>query len=162
MTTLLTAPVTLDETDRKILELLQEDGRMTHAAIGAVVGLTPPSVYERVRKLEQRGVIERYGAVINPASVGRGLTAFIRLTTTDDERYDAGVQALREDPDILECFHVAGEDCFLIKTKVAGTADLEALLRRIRTMITVQRSVTMIAISTVKEHAPLGIAASAD
>jgi Lrp/AsnC family leucine-responsive transcriptional regulator len=156
------APVTLDETDRRILQLLQADGRMTHAAIGAEVGLTPPSVYERVRKLESRGVIERYGALINPASVGRGLTAFIRLTTTDDERYESGVQALRDDPDILEVFHVAGEDCFLIKTKVAGTSELEELLRRIRGMMTVQRSVTMIAISTIKEHAALSISALAD
>jgi Lrp/AsnC family leucine-responsive transcriptional regulator len=153
---------TLDDTDRKILQLLQADGRMTHAAIGNEVGLTAPSVYERVRKLESRGIIERYGALVNPAAVGRGLTAFIRVTTADDERYESGIAALRDDPDILEAFHVAGEDCFLIKTKVAGTAELEAVLKRVRSYFSVQRSVTMIAISTVKEHASLVIADSAD
>lgn len=150
-----TAPAVLDETDQKIIELLQEDGRMTNAAIGARVGLTPPSVYERVRKLEQRGVIRGYTAVIDPAALGKRLTAFIRLTTVDDAMYDEGVQALRDDPDVLECHHVAGEDCFLIKTKVSDTAELEALLRRVRSVITVQRSVTMIAISTIKESAAI-------
>jgi len=147
-----TTVATLDDTDRKIIELLQVDGRMTHAALGAAVGMTAPSVFERVRKLEQRGVIKGYSAIIDPAAVGKPLTAFIRLTTTDDDRYDEGIQSLRDDPDILECFHVAGEDCFLIKTKVHDPGELEDILRRIRTLITVQRSVTMIAISTVKEH----------
>jgi Lrp/AsnC family leucine-responsive transcriptional regulator len=100
--------------------------------------MTAPSVFERVRKLEQRGVIKGYSAIIDPKAVGKPLTAFIRLTTTDDDRYDEGVQALRDDPDILECFHVAGEDCFLIKTKVHDPGEL-GLLRRIRTLITVQQ-----------------------
>jgi len=147
-----TATRVLDETDQKILELLQEDGRMTNAAIGARVGLTPPSVYERVRKLEQRGVIRGYTAIIDPAALGKTLTAFIRLTTVDDESYEPGVEALRSDPDILELHHVAGEDCFLIKTKVEDTGALEALLKRIRGTVTVQRSVTMIAISSYKEN----------
>lgn len=145
----------LDEIDRKIIDLLQEDGRMTHAALGKAVGLTAPSVFERVRKLEQRGVIRGYAAMIDGASVGRPLTAFIRIMAAADERYDAGVEALRNDPEILEFFHVAGEDCFLLKTKVHDPGDLEEILRRIRSVITVQRSVTMIAIATVKEHAPV-------
>ncbi|HET8943993.1 MAG TPA: Lrp/AsnC family transcriptional regulator [Dehalococcoidia bacterium] len=147
----------LDETDRKILALLQADARMTNAAIGTEVGLTAPSVFERIRKLEQRGVIRGYSAVIDPNALGKVMTAFLRLTVADDERYDSGVQALRDDPDVLECYHVAGEDCFLIKTKVASPAELEALLGRIRGSITVQRSVTMIALSTVKEDTPISI-----
>ncbi len=65
--------------------------------------------------------------------------------------------ALRDDPDVLECYHVAGEDCFIIKTKVASPAKLEALLGRIRSKITIQRSVTMIALSTIKEDTPLSL-----
>jgi Lrp/AsnC family leucine-responsive transcriptional regulator len=147
----------LDETDRKILALLQADARMTNAAIGTEVGLTAPSVFERIRKLEQRGVIRSYSAVIDPNALGKVMTAFLRLTVADDDRYESGVQALRDDPDILECYHVAGEDCFLIKTRVANPAELEALLGRIRGSITVQRSVTMIALSTVKEDTPISI-----
>lgn len=151
------APVTLDDTDRKIVALLQKDARMTNAAVAAEVGLTAPSVFERVRKLEQRGVITGYSANVDPAALGKVLTAFIRITVADDEKYDVGVQTLRDDPDILECYHVAGEDCFLLKTKVANPQELEALLRRIRSRLTVQRSVTMIAISTIKEDTPISI-----
>jgi Lrp/AsnC family leucine-responsive transcriptional regulator len=149
--------VGLDETDRKIIALLQDDARMTNAAVAARVGLTAPSVFERIRKLEQRGVIRGYSAVVDPIALGKVMTAFIRLTAADDEKYGAGVEALREDPDVLECYHVAGEDCFIVKTKVANPAELEALLGRIRSKLTVQRSVTMIALSTIKEDTPLSL-----
>jgi Lrp/AsnC family leucine-responsive transcriptional regulator len=147
----------LDETDRKIIALLQNDARMTNAAIGAKVGLTAPSVFERIRKLEQRGVIRGYHASVDPNALGKVMTAFIRVTAADDEKYSTGVEALRADPDVLECYHVAGEDCFIIKTKVASPAELEALLGRIRSKITIQRSVTMIALSTIKEDTPLSL-----
>lgn len=149
----------LDEIDRKILALLQRDGRMTNAAIGAEVGLTAPSVFERVRKLEQRGVIRGYSALVDAAALGKTLTALIRLTVQPDERHDRGMRAIADDPDVLEMYNVAGEDCLVIKTKVASTADLEALTRRIRRQITVLRSVTMIALSTLKENSPVNVEA---
>jgi Lrp/AsnC family leucine-responsive transcriptional regulator len=145
----------LDEIDRKILDLLQRDARQTNAALASQVGLTAPSVFERVRKLEQRGVIRGYSAVVDPSALGKGMTAFLRVTAELDDRYDAGVGAIAADPDVLELYHVAGEDCFLIKTKVANTAELEALIRRIRGALTVQRSVTMIALAAMKENSPL-------
>ncbi|MCL4368399.1 MAG: Lrp/AsnC family transcriptional regulator [Actinobacteria bacterium] len=150
----------VDEIDRKILALLQRDGRMTNAAVGAEVGLTAPSVFERIRKLEQRGVIRGYSAIVDAAALGKTLTALIRLTVQADERYDRGLRAIADDTDVLEMYNVAGEDCLVIKTKVAGPADLEALIRRIRSMITVQRSVTMIALSTLKENAPVNVEVS--
>lgn len=150
--------VSLDETDRKILELLQRDARMTNAAIGAEVGMTAPSVFERIRKLEQRGVIERYTAVINPPAVGKSITALIRLTAAWDDKHDPGVLDISRDPDVLELYNVAGEDCFVIKTRVGNPEELEALLQRIRSKITVQRSVTMIVLSIIKENAPLNCA----
>jgi Lrp/AsnC family leucine-responsive transcriptional regulator len=150
----------LDEIDRKILDLLQRDARMTNVAIAAQVGLTAPSVFERIRKLEQRGVIRGYKAIVDAAAVGKPLTAFTRLTVAYDDRYAAGVEAISLDPDVLECHHVAGEDCLIIKTKVADPAHLESLLRRIRGHIAVQRSVTMIALTIVKEDAPLNVLTS--
>jgi Lrp/AsnC family leucine-responsive transcriptional regulator len=147
----------VDEIDRKILALLQRDARMTNAAVGAEVGLTAPSVFERIRKLEQRGVIRGYSALVDAAALGRPLTALIRLTIEWDEKSDSGMQALAGDPDVLELFSVAGEDCLIIKTKVARPAELEALIRRIRSHITVQRSVTMIALSTLKENSPVNV-----
>ena len=146
---------TLDDVDRKILDLLQQDGRMTNAAIGAEVGMTAPSVFERIRKLEQRGVIKGYSAVVNPAALGKVITAFIRLTAAWDERHEPGIAEISRDPDVLELYNVAGEDCFILKTRVDNPEQLEALLQRIRSRITVQRSVTMIAMSAIKENAPL-------
>jgi Lrp/AsnC family leucine-responsive transcriptional regulator len=152
----------LDDTDRKILDLLQRDARMTNAALATEVGLTAPSVFERVRKLEQRGVIRGYTIDVDPAALGKTLTAFIRITAQFDDKYASGVKAIALDPDVLELYSVAGEDCFVIKTKVAGPAELEALINRIRRQITVQRSVTMIALSALKENAPLNMLSSAE
>jgi len=154
--------ITLDDTDRKILDLLQRDARMTNAAIGAEVGMTAPSVFERIRKLEQRGVIQRYAAVINPLALGKTITAFIRLTAAYDERHDLGIAEISRDADVLELYNVAGEDCFILKTRVGNPEELEALLQRIRSKITVLRSVTMIAMSAIKENAPLKCEASTD
>lgn len=148
---------TLDPIDRKILALLQADGRMTNAALAEQVNLTAPSVFERVRKLEQRGVIKRYTVEVDAEALDRGLTAFVRLTLAYDDRHAAGMQALRADPDILECYSVAGEDCLILKTRVEDTAALEALLRRVRGHLTVLRSITMIALSAIKEGGALDV-----
>ncbi|HET7011869.1 MAG TPA: Lrp/AsnC family transcriptional regulator [Anaerolineales bacterium] len=150
----------LDATDHKILELLQQDARMTNAAIAAKVGLTGPSVFERIRKLEQRGVIQGYTVRVDAAALGRPMTAFIRITAAYDDRYAAGVKAIIGDPDVLECYNVAGEDCFILKTKCSTPRDLEDLLVRIRNRMTVLNSVTSIALSALKEDGSLRAAAA--
>jgi len=151
----------MDAIDFKIIDLLQQDARMTNADIAAQVGLTAPSVYERVRKLQEQGVIQRYTIQVDPAALGKPLTAFIRLTVAYDERQAAGVAALGADPDVLECYSVAGEDCYIIKTRVGGPSELEALIHRIRARLTVLRSVTMIALSAIKEDGDLRAAEGA-
>lgn len=152
----------LDDIDRKILDLLQRDARMTNAAVAAEVGMTAPSVFERIRKLEQRGVIRGYVAQIDPATLGKSMTAFIRLTAAFDEKYDAGLKAISCDPDVLECYSLAGEDCIILKTRVSDPTELSGLLNRIRSQVTVQRSITMIALSALKENAPLNVRPTAD
>lgn len=151
----------LDDTDRQILALLQQDARLTNAEIGKEVGLSAPSVFERVKKLEQRGVIEGYAVRVNPQAMGRPLTAFIRLTLAFDEKHEPGLQSIAQDPEVLEAYDIAGEDCLILKTRVAGPEQLHALLSRIRSKITVQRSVTMIAMSTLKENGVLDVAEAA-
>jgi Lrp/AsnC family leucine-responsive transcriptional regulator len=148
----------MDATDLKILDLLQQDARMTNAEIAKRVSLTASSVYERVRKLQDEGVIQRYTIQVDPAALGKPLTAFIRLTVAYDERQAAGVAALRDDPDVLECYSVAGEDCYILKTRVNSPSELEALIYRIRGRLTVLRSVTMIALSAIKEGGALSAA----
>jgi Lrp/AsnC family leucine-responsive transcriptional regulator len=145
----------MDDTDRHILDLLQQDARMTNAEIAKLVGLTASSVFERVRKLQEEGVIQRFTIQVDPAALGKPLTAFIRLTVAYDERQAAGVAALVSDPDVLECYSVAGEDCYILKTRVGSPTELEALIHRIRGRLTVLRSVTMIALSAVKEGGAL-------
>ncbi|MBP7693576.1 MAG: Lrp/AsnC family transcriptional regulator [Anaerolineales bacterium] len=144
-------PAPVDEIDRKIVDLLRQDARLTNAALGAQVGLSAPSVFERIRKLEKRGVLKGYTVRVDEAALGKSLTAYIRLTAAYDERHDPGLQAIIQDPDVLELYSVAGEDCFLIKTRASDPADLQALINRIRGHITVQRSVTMIALNTLKD-----------
>ncbi len=144
-------PALVDEIDRKIVDLLRQDARLTNAALGAQVGLSAPSVFERIRKLEKRGVLKGYTVRVDEAALGKSLTAYIRLTAAYDERHDPGLQAIIQDPDVLELYSVAGEDCFLIKTRASDPADLQALVNRIRGHITVQRSVTMIALNTLKD-----------
>jgi Lrp/AsnC family leucine-responsive transcriptional regulator len=147
----------MDGKDFQILQLLQDDAHRTNADIADKVGLTASSVFERVRKLEQQGVIRGYTIHVDPVALGKPLTAFIRLTVAYDERQASGVAALRDDADVLECYSVAGEDCYIIKTRVAAPAALEELIHRIRGRLTVLRSVTMIALSAVKEGGSLAV-----
>jgi Lrp/AsnC family leucine-responsive transcriptional regulator len=150
-------PEKLDDVDLKILDLLQRDAHMTNQAIAQQVDMTAPSVFERIRKLEQRGVIRGYATRLDPAAFNKTLTAFIRVTAAFDSKYDAGVQSVIHDPDVLECYSVAGEDCFIIKTRVGDPGELEALIKRIRGYMTVQRSVTMIVLSALKEDGTMNI-----
>jgi Lrp/AsnC family leucine-responsive transcriptional regulator len=107
--------------------------------------------------LEQRKVIQRYTVTVDPAALGKTVTAFIRLTVAYDEKHDSGIEAVSQDPDVLELYSVAGEDCFIIKTRVGSAQELQALVNRIRTRVTVLRSVTMIALSALKENAPISV-----
>ena len=141
----------MDATDLKILELLQQNARMTNAEIAAEVELTASSVYERVRKLQDQGVIRRFTIEVDPAALGKPLTAFIRLTVAYDDRQAPGVVALRDDPDVLECYSVAGEDCYILKVRAEGPKQLERLISAIRGSADANRSVTNIVLSTYKE-----------
>jgi Lrp/AsnC family leucine-responsive transcriptional regulator len=151
----------LDETDGKILELLQHDARMTHAAIAQEVGLSAPSVYERVKKMEARGVIKGYRAIVEASALGRPITAFVRLASGaapgayDD--FTKGIAKAARDPQVLECHSVAGEDCFILKVKVASPSDLESLLGQLRNEVPVGRTVSMIVLSTLKEETAVPI-----
>lgn len=116
----------MKEIDTKILRFLTKDARTPHAQIAEQVGLSRPAVAERVKKLEQAGVIKGYSAILNPESLGQCVTAFIsaKLPGILDERATAALKNLAELQEILEIHSIAGEDCFLIKVR---TADIERL-----------------------------------
>jgi Lrp/AsnC family leucine-responsive transcriptional regulator len=145
----------IDSTDMKILALLEKDARLSNQAIGEAVGLTASSVFERVKKLEKKGVIRGYTALIDPAAVGRPITAFIRILLGSSHAYGPSTASVadicRNEPEVLECHHVAGEDCYFLKVRTASPQDLERLVERFRTETEVQRSVTAIVFSTAKE-----------
>jgi len=123
-------PPSIDDLSWQILHALQENARVSFSELGRQVGLTPPAVAERVRRLEDLGIIEGYRAVINIQKLGLPLTAIIRFSargrsSAETKRRLAGV------PDIIECFHVTGEDCYVLRIAVPTTAHLEGLLERL-------------------------------
>lgn len=143
----------VDDTDLAILGLLQQDGRMTHAAIGKAVGLTGPSVYARVQRLEQSGLIKRYTALLDARRLSLDVTAFIRVSAYGTHAQNSDFEDwVRDEPRILECHDVDGEDTYFIKVKVQSTDKLRELLWELVSHEVVSRTVTSIALHTVKEQ----------
>ena len=147
----------IDEIDQKIITLLQQDSRLSSAALAEKVGLTGSTIYERIKKLERKGIIKKYVAVADAAALGKPITAFIRLsvgTTAGNyiESKNSVMDVSAEEPDILECHGVAGEDCYVLKVRVASPQELERLIERIRCRADVTRSTTSIVLSTFKEE----------
>jgi len=120
----------LDPTGRKILNILQHQGRLSFSQIGQQVGLTGPAVAERVRRMEMDGLIQGYHARIDPDAAGLPIRAFIRLRTTP-ERYDRLLAALQNVPEVLECHHVTGEDAFYLRVAAATMGALESVIARL-------------------------------
>lgn len=146
----------IDNNDRQILAILQENARTPNAEIARRVGMAPSAIFERIRKLEERGVIEGYAARLSGRTLRRGLLAFVFVRA--EERVGAPETAalLAEIPEVQEVHHVAGEDCFLVKVRVADTEELGRLLReRVGVISTVRSTRTTIVLETVKETAAL-------
>ena len=144
----------LDRIDRQILQLLRQDGRMSHAAIAKIVGLSGPAVHERIRKLESRGVIAGYTVVLDAQTLGRDNVAFVMVTLSEGNEFAADdpiVARICDEPDVLEFHRIAGQDCYLVKIRTETTKDLEKLLRRIRSIRGVARTRTTICLSTELE-----------
>ncbi len=141
-----------DATDRAILELLQENCKQPMAAIGQKVGLSAPSVVERIHKLEEAGVVTGYVALVDARRLGKDVTAFIGVSTDqpqaigDVEKHVIGID------DVLECHHVTGAHTLMIKAKTENTEALEGLIDRIRSIRGVHRTETMVVLSTHVER----------
>ena len=149
----------LDDTDRQIVVLLQADARMANAEIARRLGMAPSAIFDRIRKLEDRGIIAGYEARVNARLLGLGLTAFIFVRGEDGVGDPKTGTLLARIPDVQEVHHVAGEDCYLVKVRVADTDALAALLReRIGAIKSVRSTRTTIALGTVKETYQLPVA----
>lgn len=146
----------IDEIDRKIVELLQTDARLSNAAIAEQVGLTSSTVHGRVKKLERKGIIKGYVAVVDAEQLGKPITAFVRLSVGATsgsyvESKNSVMEVCQAEPDVMEGHGVAGEDCYVLKVRAASPKDLERLIERIRMSALVSRSTTSVVLSTFKE-----------
>lgn len=148
----------IDETDRRILAELQEDCKVALAQLGKRVGLSAPSVMERMRKLEQAGVIKGYHAVLDARQVGLDVTAFIGVVVKP-RGIDQFEQELEGFAQVLECHHVTGAYTMLLKVKAARTQELEQLISGLRLVDAVERTETLVVLSTRSERTqvPLGV-----
>jgi Lrp/AsnC family leucine-responsive transcriptional regulator len=134
----------MEELDREIVRALAEDGRRSFTDLAERVGLSVSAVHQRVRRLEQRGVITGYGARINSDALDLPLTAFISIKPIDPAAPDDAPDRLKELAAIESCFSVAGEESYILKVRVSGPAALEALLQDIRSVANVSTRTTVV------------------
>lgn len=143
----------MEELDRQIVELLVRDGRMSYTDLGRATGLSTSAVHQRVRRLEQRGVIRGYAAVVDPEAVGLPMTAFISVKPFDPGAPDDVPERLADIAEIEACHSVAGDESYILKVRVARPGDLEHLLARIRSQAGVSTRTTVV-LSTPYEARP--------
>ncbi|MDT0268812.1 Lrp/AsnC family transcriptional regulator [Streptomyces sp. DSM 44915] len=143
----------MEELDQRIVELLVKDGRMSYTDLGRATGLSTSAVHQRVRRLEQRGVIRGYAAIVDPEAVGLSLTAFISVKPFDPSAPDDIAERLAPVPEIEACHSVAGAENYLLKVRVATSGELELLLARIRSLAGVSTHTTVV-LSTPYESRP--------
>ncbi len=146
----------MNEIDAKILKILQENGRITNVEIARQINMAPSAVLERIRRLENKNIIKKYSAVINPHEIKRNLLAFVLVKATGPIADNKTAKALAKVEEIQEVHMVAGEDCFLVKVRVENTDELSSLLRtKIATIKSISSTSTTIVLETVKETAEI-------
>jgi Lrp/AsnC family leucine-responsive transcriptional regulator len=147
--------VHLDDTSLAIVAALAQDGRASYQAIADEVGLSRPAVMERVKRLEEQGVITGYTARLDRGKLGRPITAFInvRYPSSSHVGTEPWILALENHPDVLECHHVAGDDCYILKVAVSGVDKLQETLRALRPHGEPANTRTTIVLSTIFEKA---------
>ena len=119
----------LDETNRRIIEELQAEARLTMAELGRRVSLSPPAVADRVQRLERAGVITGYHATVDPKAIGYPLAAVVRVRPASRQLHKIP-EVARDVPEVVECYRITGEDCFFVKLHLRAMEDLEAILDR--------------------------------
>jgi Lrp/AsnC family transcriptional regulator, leucine-responsive regulatory protein len=144
----------MDHRDLQIVAALQENARATLGDIADRVGLSPSSVHDRVRKLEQAGVIKGYRAEVDPEAVGLFVTALVSVTPLDPKQPDDLPDRVLEFAEVEDCHSVAGDENYVLKVRTRTTSDLEDLLRRLREKAGI-RTRTTVVLSTPFEHRPL-------
>lgn len=149
----------ISDIDKQILNIVQKDARISNAEIARQIGLAPSAVLERIRKLEERGVIRGYAAEIDAAQIGFGLTAFVFVRTSFCGSIGS---VLANIPEVLEVHDIAGEDCYLLKVRAENTNELGKFFReRLKNLPEIISTRTTIVLQTIKETTALPIEATA-
>ncbi|MEO6823029.1 MAG: Lrp/AsnC family transcriptional regulator [Candidatus Nanopelagicales bacterium] len=143
----------MEDLDRAIITLLLRDGRMSFTDLGKATGLSTSAVHQRVRRLEQRGVITGYAATVDHEALDLSLAAFISIKPIDPAAPDDAPQRLESIPQIEGCYSVAGDESYVLKVRVATTGALETLLAEIRSRANVSTRTTVV-LSTPYEDRP--------
>jgi Lrp/AsnC family transcriptional regulator, leucine-responsive regulatory protein len=146
----------VEDLDRQIITLLSRDGRMSYTDLGKAAGLSTSAVHQRVRRLEERGVIKGYAALVDAEAVGLPLTAFISVKPLEASAPDDTAERLADLSEIEACHSVAGEENYILKVRVGSPADLETLIGVIRAKAGVSTRTTVV-LSTPFESRPLAV-----
>jgi Lrp/AsnC family leucine-responsive transcriptional regulator len=144
----------MDDRDKLILAALQENARATLGEMAERVGLVASSVHERVRKLEQAGIIKAYRAEVDPEAIGLYVTALVSVMPLDPKQPDDLPDRVLEFSEVEDCHSVAGDENYILKVRTRTTSELEDLLRRLREKAGVHTRTTVV-LSTPFEHRPL-------
>ena len=143
----------LDETDKKILNILQEDARITNVQLASNIGISPPAMLERVKRLEKNGIIKKYAALVDPQKVGKDTFAFVAVSLSHHQisSIDLFIKAINNLDEVLECHHVTGENDFLLKIAVNNIQEYEKfILEKFTGIIGVNKINTSFILSTFK------------
>jgi Lrp/AsnC family leucine-responsive transcriptional regulator len=144
-------PAFVDAIDRTLLESLQDDCKTSLTKLGEKVGLGAPAVLERIRKLENAGVITGYRAILDGRRLGLDITAFVGVSINYPKDIAGFLAKVAMHPEILECHHVTGGHTLLLKVKTENTASLERVISALREVDGVTRTETMVVLSTASE-----------
>lgn len=142
----------MDAVDRKLIQALRGNGRASYAELGRLVGLSGPSVTDRINRLEQAGVITGYRATVDPVALGLGVTALIGIQLSDAADHDDVSRRLRDLDEIEDCWFIAGDDSFMLKVRVSDMEGLEDIVRRLSGTRGVARTRTTVVLSTKWEY----------
>jgi len=150
-------PFSMDETDLTILSLLQPNSFLTNTELSKKIGMAPSAVLERIKKLEQKGIIEGYPTRIKPEAVDLTLLAFIFVKTSEGPGNASVAKQLAKLPEVLELHHIAGEDCYIVKVRTKNPQSLIHLMREKFKIPNLLSTKTTIVLETLKETNQLPI-----
>ncbi len=151
----------IDGIDREILKLIQTSARLPNAEVARNLGMAPSAIHQRLRRLEEHGVIQGYSARVDPQALDRGLLAFVQLKTEESLGSFRIAEAVAQLPGVLEVHDIAGDDCYLLKVRAQDTGDLHRFLREeLGSLQGVHSTRTTIVLKTISERMDLPIPAA--